>query len=200
MMGLMVLLAFAAYLGITLIVAITAARWARRNGRRGWLWGGVAAFAMYNLVFWDWIPTVALHKYYCATEAGFWVYKTPEQWAKENPDKAGRLPLLRPQPVRRIPGGWVIYQINDRVSLEVLQTEPTHAIGRTERLLRDSKNGEILAKDTAFTIGAGKASFHSGGGLEGWRRFAVFGLSDSPTCPAPQRSFLMDFQQVWGDK
>jgi hypothetical protein len=27
-----------------------------------------------------------MHKYYCSTQAGFWVYKTPEQWMKENPE------------------------------------------------------------------------------------------------------------------
>lgn len=26
-----------------------------------------------------------MHKYYCLSQAGFWVYKTPEQWVKENP-------------------------------------------------------------------------------------------------------------------
>ena len=41
---------------------------------------------MYNLMFWGLIPTLAMHKYYCATHAGFWVYKTPEQWMKQNPD------------------------------------------------------------------------------------------------------------------
>jgi len=48
---------------------------------------------MYNLVFWDLIPTLAMHKYYCANEAGFWVYKTPEQWVKENPGVAKTLSM-----------------------------------------------------------------------------------------------------------
>lgn len=34
---------------------------------------------------WD-LPTIPLHKYYCATQAGFFVYKTPEQWLKEHPE------------------------------------------------------------------------------------------------------------------
>jgi len=34
---------------------------------------------------WD-LPTIPLHKYYCVTQAGFFVYKTPEQWLKEHPE------------------------------------------------------------------------------------------------------------------
>ncbi|MEQ1531676.1 MAG: hypothetical protein ABL925_20380, partial [Methylococcales bacterium] len=85
MIFLAILFFFGIYLLITYSVIKVTADWARENKRRAWLWGGLAAFVMYNLVFWDWLPTVAAHKYYCATEAGFWVYKTPEQWKAENP-------------------------------------------------------------------------------------------------------------------
>lgn len=95
MLGLVVLLFVGAYLLVSALAVWLAARWAKKRGRRGWMWGGVAAFFMYNLVFWDWIPTVVMHKYYCATKAGLWVYKTPEQWAKENP---GVLETLKPYP------------------------------------------------------------------------------------------------------
>ncbi len=85
MLGLVVLFVIGLYLAISALVVWLAARWAKKRRRRGWVWGGIAAFAMYNLVFWDLIPTLVMHKYYCATEAGFWLYKTPEQWVKENP-------------------------------------------------------------------------------------------------------------------
>lgn len=85
MMGLMVLMFFAVYLLISMLAISNARAWAKDNNKRPWLWGGLAAFVMYNLVFWDLIPTLVMHKYYCETQAGFWVYKTPEQWKKENP-------------------------------------------------------------------------------------------------------------------
>ena len=85
-MGLMILGFFAIYLIATVFVTRKAVSWAKANSKRSWLWGGLAAFVMYNLVFWDWIPTVVAHKYYCETQAGFFVYKTPEQWVQENPD------------------------------------------------------------------------------------------------------------------
>jgi hypothetical protein len=84
MLGLVVLFVIGVYLAVSALVVLLAARWAKKRGRRGWVWGGLAALAMYNLVFWDLIPTLTMHKYYCATEAGFWVYKTPEQWVREH--------------------------------------------------------------------------------------------------------------------
>ena len=86
MMGLMVLMFFGFYLLVSVFVTSKAASWAKANNKKPWLWGGLAAFVMYNLVFWDLIPTLIVHKHYCDTQAGFWVYKTPEQWVKENPE------------------------------------------------------------------------------------------------------------------
>lgn len=85
MFGLVYLLAFGFYLLVSALVVQRTMKYARVNGKSAKRWGWSAALAMYLLVFWDWIPTMAVHQYYCATEAGFWIYKTPEQWVKENP-------------------------------------------------------------------------------------------------------------------
>jgi hypothetical protein len=84
-MGLVIILALGLYFAIAMGVIAWAVSYAKKNGKSTMRWGWGAALAMYLLVFWDWLPTVVAHKYYCATEAGFWVYKTPEQWKKENP-------------------------------------------------------------------------------------------------------------------
>lgn len=91
MIGLMILLFFGIYLAVTVWLTRTTANWAKRNNRSPWRWGGLTAFVMYNLVFWDFIPTLVAHQYYCTTEAGFWVYKTPGQWKKDNPGVAETL-------------------------------------------------------------------------------------------------------------
>lgn len=57
MAGLVVLAIIIGYLIISLIVVMVTVKTAKKHGRRGWVWGWVAALAMYNLVFWDWIPT-----------------------------------------------------------------------------------------------------------------------------------------------
>jgi len=55
------------------------------TGRKRWLGAGIGFLMVYLPVFWDWLPTVATHRYYCAKESGVWVYKTVEQWKAENP-------------------------------------------------------------------------------------------------------------------
>jgi hypothetical protein len=86
MMSLAYLAALIVYLIIFIAVVAAAVLHAKKTGKSKKLWGGVAAFIMYNLVFWDFLPTLLVHQYYCKKDAGFWVYKTAEQWRKENPD------------------------------------------------------------------------------------------------------------------
>lgn len=90
MIALLYILFFVVYLLITLWVIRVSYRFAKRRYQKGWSGGLLAAFIMYNLVFWDWIPVLVMHKYYCATDAGFWVYKTPEEWVKEHPEVIGQ--------------------------------------------------------------------------------------------------------------
>lgn len=85
MFGLAYLVAFGIYLLISIGVVKWAINYARKNGKSVKRWGWGTAFVMYSIVFWDWIPTVAVHQYYCAKDSGFWVYKTLDQWKAENP-------------------------------------------------------------------------------------------------------------------
>lgn len=85
MFGLAYLVAFGLYLLISIGVVRWAVNYARKNGKSAKRWGWGAAFIMYSIVFWDWLPTVAVHQYYCAKDSGFWVYKTIDQWKAENP-------------------------------------------------------------------------------------------------------------------
>ena len=84
-MGLVVFAVMGLYLLISLGVVKGAIAYAREKGKSARRWGWGAALVMWLIPFWDWIPTMVMHQYYCATEAGFWVYKTPEQWKLENP-------------------------------------------------------------------------------------------------------------------
>jgi len=73
-------------IGLAFLVVIPmAVAYAKRTGGSKWRWGVGAFLLVYLPIFWDWIPTVVAHKYYCEKEAGFWVYKTLDQWKAENP-------------------------------------------------------------------------------------------------------------------
>jgi hypothetical protein len=187
MLGLVVLFVIGVYLVVSALVVLLAARWAKKRGRRGWVWGGVAAFAMYNLVFWDLIPTLAMHKYYCATEAGFWVYKTPEQWVKENPGGLGTLSQRAdpsPENLNRVP----IPQNTERTGLtqrffeDVTREEVFLSMSRAEEKFFDAETGVIIARSIEFILGSDSASFVSGGTLEGWRQALIFGWLPTRQC------------------
>lgn len=159
MFGLAVLLAFVLYLLISMGIVKWAIRHARLWGKSTRLWGWGAAFLMYSLVFWDWIPTIATHKYYCATKSGFWIYKTLNQWKKENPGLAEKLEVTRGKPPERI-GDMENYtdthNLNPRFKWVVKKTGPL-LINRWqwEKEVIDNKTNEVLARYIDFSTGNG---------------------------------------------
>lgn len=84
-MGFVIVIALGLYVLISIGVVAWSINYAKKNGKSAIRWGLSAVLVMYLIPFGDWIQTVITHKYYCSTEAGFWVYKTPEQWKAENP-------------------------------------------------------------------------------------------------------------------
>jgi hypothetical protein len=85
----MIALIVVAILGLYLLISILFVRWVVRRsrlaGRNARYWGAGAALFMYLLVFWDHIPVLLLHRYYCSKDAGFWAYQTVEDWMAANP-------------------------------------------------------------------------------------------------------------------
>ena len=154
MMGLMVLGFFAVYLALSVWAITAASGWAKANNKKPWLWGSLAAFVMYNLVFWDLIPTLIAHKYYCETQAGFWVYKTPEQWVKENPGemetfKQSLSPTRLGLDKHVAEKNW----LNQRFYNEIKRRKFLHSLSQTESKFYDAKNGELIAKSVNFWRG-----------------------------------------------
>jgi len=94
MIGLIILIVGILYLALLVAVTRAAYRWAKGKGlskSKCRLAAAGGFLAVYLPVFWDHIPTVIAHQYYCKTEAGLWAYKTLDQWKKENPSVAETL-------------------------------------------------------------------------------------------------------------
>lgn len=182
MIELIALPLLAIYFALSLWVMYRVLKWAAKNQRSGW-WGILALFVMYNLVFWDWIPTVVAHKYYCATEAGFWVYKTPEQWMKENPDLT--IEDLKTYGEKRYMGKevWTFpflpfdnnpkrhaTMINKRIYLDGNYEKSIFGIipiSKHVSFIADAKNDEKLAQQVTF--GSGYGNPMTTGGLQGFK-------------------------------
>lgn len=164
-MGFIVVVAMGVYLLISIGVVTWAISHAKQNGLSVKKWGWGAALVMYLIPCWDWIPTVAVHQYYCATESGFWVYKTPEQWKAENPGVMETLVANNVWPHERIDGKDVAV-INQRMRL-IYAAQDELFLHRWPdiRELVDAKNNEVLARYVDFSTSQERGQ----AGWSGWK-------------------------------
>ena len=164
MFGLIVFFAIGLYLALSVFAVWFATRWAKRRNRSPWGWGMLVAFVMYNLVFWDWIPTVVAHNYYCEKEAGFTVYKTLEQWKMENPGVLEGLVDNSPNDYPNWPSetwnGKRIASINQRFGMlyknhlsNSVEGKIFLNVWRWETEMVDKKTGDVLARQINFSSG-----------------------------------------------
>jgi len=157
-MGLVIFGVMALYLVASIAIVVSAARTAKKKGRSPWRWGGAAALIMYLLVFWDHIPTVLAHKYYCEKEGGFWVHKTVKQWKLENPGVAETLVANREGPSTRqgdMENYTDTYFLNQRLNWVARKTGPLlFNRWRWEKAVIDTKTNEVLAQYVDFPQGA----------------------------------------------
>ena len=140
---------------LVLVVVVSIVLYANRNKKSKWKWGLGTALLVSLPIFWDWIPTVATHQYYCAKEAGFWVYKTPEQWKAENPGVMETL-VANNVPVLVFHEGdqnsWTdVEMLNQRIKMMSKRNGPFFLHRwRWEGEWVDSKNNEVLARYVDF--------------------------------------------------
>ena len=163
-MGLVILFAIALDLLISVGVVIGAVAYAHRKRKNTCRWGWGAALVMYLIPFWDWIPAVVSHQYYCAAEGGFWIYKKPEQWIKENPRVMETLVDNSPNEQHNWPHenwrGKKIASINKRFGMLYRNhlSNPEEGelfinVWRWQYELLDKQTGEVLARQVNFTTG-----------------------------------------------
>ena len=169
MFGLTVLVVFFVYLFISFWVVRWAIGYARKNGKSAKRWGWGAALVLYMIPFWDWIPTVAVHQYYCAKDSGFWVYKTLDQWKAENPGVMETLVADKTTPSKYVGDSenyTLIEVVNQRFSRFTVRNHDVIVllpIGREEQQLVDTQNNHIVARQIGF--GSHDKKW---GGLKSW--------------------------------
>ena len=195
-------------MGIYLLLLIGATVWAYRRAakkslprKQRWLWAVGAFLLMYLPVFWDHIPTIIAHKYYCEKEAGFWVYKTVEQWKVDNPGVAETL-TWREIPDRsdtiQLPGGVTKNILNDRFTWEIHRRRlPFLPTTISEELVIDQKTKDILAR--RISVGSNYGNLAVGG--NDWR-VIKFWLSLEPCIPEGNKFgfFLTEVKRIGAKK
>lgn len=149
MIGLLYIFALAFYIWLSVKVVRFASRWARRNGRGPRRWAWIVGIGMYLLLFWDLIPTHAVHRYYCATEGGFTVNKTLAQWKTENPGVAETLKPIRNAPWKKM-GDRVRIPLNQRFAWDRYEQHHLFGVRERDEKVVDTKTGETLARYVDF--------------------------------------------------
>lgn len=161
-MGFVIVLVFSAHLLLSLILVAWAVSHARKRGKSAKKWGWGTALVMYLIPFWDWLPTVATHQYYCATEAGFWGYKTVDEWKAENPGVMETLPKPSltgsPTESEQFDGGRgrkYIYHLNDRFDWVIIRRDISRFVPviLVEQEVKDVRKDEVLARYVDFATG-----------------------------------------------
>ena len=205
MFGLVVLILLVLYLSLLVWATRRGWRWGIEKkgwtGKKRWLGAAIGFLIVYMPVFWDFIPTVATHQFYCAKDSGFWVYKTLEQWKAENPGVMEGLVSYN-----RNPGGFNVdwptqYErgdddhlltnvnhINERFNVSVTQQDLSDLllITRKENVLWDVNKNEAIAryidfgtgnsvKNTVGPPGPLKFWLHNGSCISGRERQLKFG-------------------------
>ncbi len=154
-MGFVIFIVIGVYLIISFGVVAWAVNHALDRGKNPAPWALSAALVMFLIPCWDWIPTVVAHKYYCEKEAGFWVYKTLDQWKTENPGVIEMLVANKGEPSSR-QGDMVnyidTYFVNQRINWVVKQNDIAALLSviRREQEVVDIKDGKILARQIDF--------------------------------------------------
>jgi len=155
MMGLLFIVIFVLYLIISLIVIGIGMHKARLRGYKRWQGGLLAAFIMYNLLFWDLIPVYVVHGYQCDNNAGFTIHKTLEQWKQENPGVAETLvPIKNSSSIKM--GNTTRYQLNQRFAWDITYSKVWHIVRKTDELIIDTETGEIMAHYSDFSASSGR--------------------------------------------
>lgn len=119
-------------------------------------WGAwIGALAVLLPVFWDVPPTLIAHRYYCATDAGVRVYKTPLQWHAE---KAGRVTPVPPKVVEfdeelRRSVIWTSAQALQRqgIILESRDMNLFLTVALTRWRLLDQQSMEVLVEKRSYS-------------------------------------------------
>jgi hypothetical protein len=160
MIGLIVLAVVATYVVLWIVVVTVTYKVVRRRGttrKTAWYAAGIAFVIMFLIPFWDWLPTVAAHRYYCWKDSGFTVYKTLDQWKQENPGVAETLRWKDPSDYTADPrNGTRTIFLNQRFIREKRQGDlPLLPVTVYEDRLIDRTTNAVLARVVYVGTGCG---------------------------------------------
>ncbi len=168
MFGLVVLAVSALYLGLMFVTVRFAWRQGLASGCtrcKAFGYAALAALTVYLPVFWNHIPTLAVHRYHCAQDAGFTAYVEAQDWQAKNSEAVA---LVNQLPSREKEGAGQAVRTSDGFDRYEVFGGLLHAdyrsvqvgwkglpVWRSEHRISDAHTGETLAKAVDYSAGYG---------------------------------------------
>ena len=158
-MGLAVLLVILAYAAVLIGAPIVGYKLAAKHGwpaSRRRLAAVFCFLLIFLPMFWDWLPTIWLHSYYCEKYSGLTVSKTPEQWQLANPGAAQTITRAK-EPL--VVGEWpkLSSRLNGRFRVDSESIEKALWLREREERIVDEVTGEVLVRFIDFSTGQQRA-------------------------------------------
>lgn len=148
MLGFGYLLLFGLYFLLARAAVRAMGKWAKNRNKSVNLWRTLVGIGMLSIVFWDVIPVYGLYSYQCATEGGFTVYKTIDEWKKENPGIAETLTPFNGRSSKD--GNTTRYLLNQRFAWDRTISKQWYIVHKKDEKIIDFKTGEVLAEYIDF--------------------------------------------------
>lgn len=144
--------------------------WARKHGRRPFVWRAVVGFIIYLLFAWDQVPTLLVSEYYCATKAGLRVYESPNQWIADNPGVELNLVWKEGGRIENISANEKIEELNQRLILKSSVSRSSYLpVGLVVMSVVDRKDSKILMEHVTVSSGYGMWA-----NLDDWRKLKIW--------------------------
>lgn len=202
MIGLIAFIVLAGFLALAIWVFLWTHKTMRGNGKSGalataWAFGAVIALSL--PITWDAIPTWIAFKYYAHKEAGLTVFKTLEQWKKENPGVAETLEPFdltvndRRMESFKLANGKSRTRLNDRFAHDTKSETLFLDVGLTRHEIVDTKTGEVVFRFVA--VGSGNLGGLASGGTGWWKPWLVHRSSTRDEVNT-HFNFMNDFQYM----
>ena len=171
MVGLIILVIAVTDLGVLIWATRVAYLLAKNRGwsrKKCWVTAVGSFLVIYLPLFWDYIPMLVLHNYYCATEAKWEVHVTADEWRTRNSPVGSNFYQDGDARVVSV-GEYRRYLLNQRLAIDRKELVPVFpAIRREEARIVDIQNGEVLAEYVEFITGYGVFSVGGRGAWKFW--------------------------------
>lgn len=205
MFGLVVLAFATVYFTVMFFAVRGAWRMGLADGgtwRRAIGFASLAFLAVYLPVFWDLIPTHAVHRHMCAQDAGFTALVDAKEWRAKNAEAVAAVSRLgrteREAAIREpnTPDGFERVTVFGGLFARDFKLTPVFSwlsVQRYEVQLVDARNGERLASATDYVSGYGSSE-----DLRFWlRTYSCTSRSSTATAlPVRPTELLHRFQQM----